>query len=86
MKAELTILEKSQQECIKIIRDSGEEDRLWDGIIEHCCKKYSPRQLSEIYRQLCIQLSKTPKDEVPFCYLQMFEDFKTALNNLKVQI
>jgi hypothetical protein len=86
MKAELTILEKSQQECIKIIRDSGVEDELWDGIIEHCCKAYSPRQLAEIYRQLCIQLSKLNKDDIPFCYLEMMEEFKEALKNLKVTV
>jgi len=86
VRAEFTILEKSQQECIKIIRDSGEEDRLWEAIMEHCCKAYSPKQLSEIYKQLCIQLSKIPKDEIPFCYFEMFEEFKVALQNLKVII
>jgi len=86
MQAELTILEKSQQECIKVIRDNGIEDYLWDGIIEHCCKSYSPRQLSTIYRSLCIQLSKIPKDDIPFCYLEMFEEFKSALKNLNVRI
>ena len=86
MKAKLTILEKSNQKCIQIVKDNGVEDELWDGIIEHCSKDYSPRQLADIYRQLCVQLSQMQKEDIPFCYLEMMDEFKAGLINLKVQI
>jgi hypothetical protein len=59
---------------------------LYDGIIEHCAKKLSNRQMVDVYKGLCIQLQKLGQENTPLIYLKMFEEFKIAMKNRNVSI
>ena len=84
MKAKLTILEKSDQKVIEVCEKNKEPQNLYSGIIGYCSKRYSPSQLIEIHTQLSAQLSGMNKMDIPFCYLDMFAEFKKGLEVLGV--
>ena len=86
MKAYLTVLPHSQQECINIEGLHKDTYHLWDSIIGHCAKHLSNRQMVDVYKQLCIQLQKIGKNNTPYCYLEMFEEFKKAMKERNVQV
>lgn len=59
---------------------------LYDGIVEHCAKQLSNRQMVEVYKCLCVQLQKLGKEDTPFIFNEMFEEFKIAMKNRGVTI
>ena len=86
MKAYLTVLRKSQQQCISI--DGLYEDtlHLWQGIIPHCAKNLSNKQVVDVHKQLSTQLHKMGKDDTPLVYMEMFEEFKKGMEERKITI
>ena len=54
---------------------------VWDGIVEHCCKEFSNKQMLDIYEQLECYFVRTSPDDVPIIYREIFQDFKEAMKN-----
>ena len=59
---------------------------LYDGIVEHCAKQLSNKEMVEVYKCLCIQLQKLGKENIPYIFNEMFEEFKIAMKNRGVTI
>ena len=59
---------------------------LYDGIVEHCAKSLTDKEMVEIYKCLCIQLQQLGKENIPYIFNEMFEEFKIAMKNRNISI
>lgn len=59
---------------------------IFEGIVEHCMKDLSSREISEVYRQVCVQMNQLGPEDTPLTWHEMFEEFKATMSNRGVKI
>lgn len=86
MKSKFVLTKKSMQELISVQKEGFAELSLWSGIIEHCAKRLTNREMIEVYKDLSCQLANMNKDDIPLIFQEMFKEFEVAMQNRGIKI
>ncbi len=86
MKAYFKVEPVKLLESIKVEDLFDDTYSLWDGIISHCAERLTNRQMIDVYKSLCIWLSKIDKDDIPYIFYKMFDEFKEAMEKRNITI
>lgn len=84
VKGELFRNTRSGQTYIKVIFPNGDEDNLWDNIVEHCAKNLTDNELAKIFDDCNKQLLKTNPKDVPLTFKELMTELQQTIINRKV--
>jgi hypothetical protein len=69
---------------IEITFPNNYKFNLWEGMIEHCTKKFSDNELKAIYDDCNNQLKQMNQKDVPFLFKAMLNDLRQVIIKRKI--
>jgi hypothetical protein len=81
IKAELKRYTHSGQDAIRVVYPDGNEDDLWEGLIEFCLRRYSTNEIIKIAEDCKKQINAMDPDDVPFIWNKMMDELHQAMIN-----